>query len=485
MSVVYLPEDKRWSMIGEGLGSLVGAYVSRKLIDSDNKRVYQGIHDVNSDESIKPEDKPYRVGELFGAKGLALQQALLKQQQAGITTAHTQAETDLARSRNVQVQQQTQSQAQTDPLKRQELQGRVNAQPAQIAHTEAETQRAKAGTVEAGMQAQKTAQELADEQGRRDALARTLATTKPPEGIDPAQWYSIQLEGALGGPKAAASGIGAVAKANTAAAEIGPKTEARIGAENKVKAGTKPLENVDRQTVAGAAQLAEDMGPVLTSIENDPNARGGVSGYFKQLLTSHGYGTDPAFTSLVAAAHQQVQTSATSGSGFTGKTRTDLAKDVSPTVIKDKIQQIMDVNQLVHNQTARLESIRQEYAKDPQRNLDAIDNAISKLKERTAATDTLWYTKDGKAIFYKGRQVNPQSFVPVKNGAKEFAGEGSVDVGNGNTAKGQDLNDYARQYGVTPDQAVAVTKELSQGGMSLEQAIEKVTGVKRPDLAGK
>jgi hypothetical protein len=97
----------------------------------------------------------------------------------------------------------------------------------------------------------------------------------------------------------------------------------------------------------------------------------------------------------------------------------------------------------------------------------------------------LWYTKDGKAIFYTGEQVNPQSFLPVKNGAKEFAGEDPVDVGNGNTAKGQQVNDYARMYGVTPDQAVAVTKSLSQGGMSLEQAVEKVTGVKRPDLAGK
>jgi hypothetical protein len=490
MSVVYLPEDKRWTMVGEGLGSLVGAFVSRKLNDSNNQRVMKGIHDIEADDSIIPQDKPYLIGQRYGDHGLAMRQAILKQAQSGIATAHTQAETDLARSRNVQVQQQTQTQAQMAPLQQQELQGKVAAQPLQRENLAGEiTARGMKTPLEAHnleLTGQKTAQELQDEQGRRDALARTLATNKPPEGMDPAQWYAIQLEGALGGPKAAASGIAATTKAQTAAEEVGPRETARIAAQDKAKAGTKPLENVDRQQVANAASLTEDMGTVLKSIENDPKAQGGISGYFKQLLTSHGYGTDPAFTALVAAAHQQVQTSATSGSGFTGKTRVDLAKDVSPTVIKDKIQQIMDVNQYIHNQTARMESIRAEYAKDPQRNLEAIDSSIAGLKKITDTTDTLWYTKDGKAIFYKGQQINPKTFEPVKGGSKELSGEQSVDVGNGNTAKGQQLNDFARMFGVTPEQAVAVTKAL-QGPEhgTLKQTVEKVTGVKRPDLEGR
>lgn len=460
MSVVYLPEDKRWSLIGEGVGSLVGAFVSRKLIDSDNKRVAQQVQDINADDTISSQDKPYRISEVAGTKGLAMQQALLKMQQQGIVTQKDIAQTQEAKARADQIRQTTQTQAQTAPLQQQKLQGEVAAQPLQRANIASEISARETKTpLEAQnlqLTGQKTAEELQQQQSQRDALARVLATTKPPEGIDPTQWYSAQLQGLLGGPSAAARGLEATtrakATADEATAQAGPRAEARMAAEQKAKQGTVALPTQTVQTAAGAARTATGLSTVLDSVERDPKSVGGATGYVKAWLNEHGYASsDPMFTQQLAASQQLVAAAAQSGSGFGGKWRVDLAKTISPTVVKGKVYSVLEAGQIAHDQLAYLQNLKQNYSSG-QYNTQGLDASIDQMQKVADRTDSLWWTKDGKTIFYGGKQVDKETLQPVKGGASELTADAKI----GNTTfVAKDVNDAARAKGLTPQQVLA------------------------------
>jgi len=459
MSVVYLPEDKRWSLVGEGIGSLVGTFVGQKLKERDDQRVMQLVHQINSDDTIKSEDKPYRIGEIAGTKGLALQQGLLKLQQSGIVTQKDVAQTQEAQARTSQITQQTRQQAADAPLKQKILEGDVAAQPGKQALTAAQTEHAQAGTVKEGVEAQKTAQELQDWQAQRDALARTLAAQKPPEGIDPAQWYSIQLEGALGGPKAAASGIAKASAANAAAAQVGPKAESRAKAEQKAKEGTVALPEATSTAAAGSAKMAVGLGSVLDAVEHDPKSTGGITAYVKGWATEHGYALgDPLFTQQLAASQQLVASSAQTGTSFGGKWKVDLAKTISPTVVKGKVYQIQEADQVSTDALAYWENKKLNYA--GQYNTKQIDDTIAQLTKIKEQADTLWWTKDGKAIFYKGKQVNSETLQPIKDGARELTSD--TKIGN-TTFVAKDINDAARAKGLTPQQVIEALRAKMGG----------------------
>src|SRR5216684_8880308 len=125
MSVIYLPEDKRWSLVGSGIGELVGTYVAQQLKQRDDVRVAQGLQGMMSNPEVKPQDQPLEAIKQYGVKGFALYNALVKQQGQQVLNKERTAQTELAGKRGAQIDQQMGIQQQTAPLQQEKLRGEV------------------------------------------------------------------------------------------------------------------------------------------------------------------------------------------------------------------------------------------------------------------------------------------------------------------------------------------------------------------------
>jgi hypothetical protein len=496
MSVVYIPEDTRWKDMGQGIGQLVGAFVSRKLIDSDNRRVLQGIHDINVDESISPQDKATEVGMRFGQKGLAMTQALEKMRAEQVLTQERQAQTGLAQTRQRQIETMTPGAQQEQALRTQKTAGEVAMQPAEAELKAAQTAHAQAGTASelAGIpgktaEGQIKAGEAADQAAQRQALIRLYTAdpdgTSAALGVTTEQLHGILLGGALGGPKAAASGIEGAARTQGQTAQIAPRAEARIGAEQKAKEGTQPLPPALANTVGNSARLAEGLDETLKGVIGNPKSQGGVTAYVKSRLAEHGLmQADPAFAQQLANTHQLVAQAAGSLKGFMSAQSIGLAKTISPSVLVGKVLDVFEAHAQASDQLAYLENQRGNFTpqgKPTQHNLTAMDDAIGKLRKIKDYTGGLWSTVDNK-VYWQGKEVNPNTLEPVKGGSQEVPAKTKVDLGGGNWVDGEQINRQARTAGVTPEQAVEISKAIGKGEVP-EEAVKRVTGHKpRPPV---
>jgi len=200
MVVVYVPEDKRWQMIGQGLGGLLSGWAQGRV----DQQVGQQISQMSQDPQYT--NNPTKLYGDIGAKwGQYGQDRYLKSLDAGLKLAETQyykeryspasaalTEED-KRLRIQRLRQQIEEAKQTDPLKAQKLQ----------AELENEQRRARVGGATESEQIEKPKldvkkkrQEVESGAQDEDARRRLLAPPKPEdEDLPPGPGGALQMPG--------------------------------------------------------------------------------------------------------------------------------------------------------------------------------------------------------------------------------------------------------------------------------------------------
>lgn len=470
MAVIVLPDDRRAQLIGQGIGELVGTFVGQRLRDDQWRRMAQGVTEIQKDPNIEPGNQNVEILNRYGLQGLALTKALAAQQLAGINIKEKQAQTELAQQRaalaggQLQLLPLTAAQreaqlknVQSETAAREaKLPGELAEQGATLALRGAETTRAQAGASSEALTAQQKQQDL----DRDRMLAQMFANARTPEGAQqlesiqeqlgysPEQMNALRMQYAVGGAK----GVAKQVEATTTA-----KTRAEIQAAKPLT-----LPEVEISRAGGVVQKAATMGQVMDTIEQAPGAIGGPVAAIKSYLqrTTSLFQDDPEFAKRVTANEQLVADSVASGAGFVGKARIDLAHGTLPSIVQGKMRQVMELNTILHgeiaNQETRRMAFRDQYTTAP------IDHSIEQLKKQFDRTDSLWWTRGGKQVFFKGQQVNPNTLKPIEGGAKEFPENYRVTIG-GQPYTGALINTNARQLGMTPEGLLAAMKEQAGG----------------------
>lgn len=471
MAVIYLPEDRRWSGIGQGIGDLVGTLVGQQLKSRDDARVLQGVTQIQAQAGDNPQDVPAEVAKTYGIKGIALYGALQKMAAQQGLAAQRNAATQLDIARLGQIPGAIEKQqAETERAKAgtaKEI-GETKLLPLRAGEITAQTERAQAGTTEAQTQTANIAQQYQERKDQIDALAKmfTLSpedqeTVRKGIGVTPEQWHAIQLSATIGGPSAATKGI----EAAGAAQLVGPKAAAAAQARRDVEiaGGGKPPPTQVVTSAAGAARMAQGLGETLSAVEQDPAATGGPLAWVKAKLTEQGFlQSDPMFAQLLANTHQLVVQAAQKGQFISGES-IKLAKDISPSVQKGKVYSVLEANAIAEDSIAYLENLKMNYSEKAGYNTTSIDAAVGAMKKIADRTGSLWSTRmvdkenkqlPNQVLFYGGVQVDPKTLKPVKNGEKEAQPDKTYKLKFG-PVSGEAVNARARELGITPSSYLA------------------------------
>jgi hypothetical protein len=257
----------------------------------------------------------------------------------------------------------------------------------------------------------------------------------------------------------------------------GPRTyESVLKSEiDKVLARDKPTlmpQDMRTQTDNVAGTLP-DLDPFL-----EPGSGRGFWGNVQAWFSKKGFSADPGLLRDVTAGEQNMGHYAESGRGFGGAWRVKLGADVTPQVQHSTVANVLAVGQIAQSMLARLNNIRQQLAPMPgmQGQVEVIDQRIADVKKRLDQANTLWWASDkvdnvgGKLnpdtnspqhmhYYYRGQEVDknlrPIGTSTLLPGGKTYYLQGGRSTGY--TA--DEINDDARQAGVTPDRFYQMMKD--------------------------
>lgn len=459
MAVVYLPEDKRWSMLGQGFGELIGTMVGQHFKQQDDMRVMQGVDQIYQDQNIPDNEKPIVAAQQFGQKGYLATLARNKMIQQQAATQHTQAETELAKARMPLVQAQTQkAQAESGmiPVKAQQAQ-------ATLEHTQAETAKLAREAAQAEYQSKIF---------QNPDVARQIQGAL---GLTDQQMAEWQLSTRLS-PQAATQMRERTAQTPTAITE---KATAQERAKTAAAEGTKapPTELV--QQTGNSLALAQGLSDVADIIQKDPKLTGGVMDQVWAYAQRHGWvGANDWFGrplenlgQFQTTTQQLVATAAQTGSGFGGEWRVRLAADTLPHVNTGKVRGMLELAAVAQHQKLMLEG--QMNALPPSTYKEGIQKSIDSLDKVVRRFDSLWWTKGGQ-VYWHGKQVDPNTLTPT-GASSEIKGD--LKVGN-QTVSSEHINNAARSFGFTPEAMLEYSRIKLSGGVvppALKQVEEAVS----------
>lgn len=466
MSVIYLPEDKRAQVIGQGLGSLIGVFAAQKLQEGFDRDTMRQVYEVQNDGNIPGPQKPLAILDRAGPRGVKMYNDLAKN---SLAMALTQQKINTEATLPALHEAQTKSSLANAFATAQKLPGQLQETQARIGEIGASTQEKQALTGKAQADtAYKQAEtgQLPDLAASRQATtAKTRAetekliresnalaegsTTITPEALK--QQYPSLTPEQLNAVMAAKS-TGDMKKVNEAISRF-------VSANTRASEGELPTDV--RQAAVKAAPLLDNLKKVLNDTTTNPNTSGGPLVYAQAWLAKHGIGNpDPQMLQQLTSGEQLLAEFIQSKGGFGGQYLVNVGREVLPNLMKGKMFQVLESGTLANSTYAGLkanyDALPERLKNSPQ--ASALTNQIKAAEEVAKDVDTLWWTKDGRTIFYHGKQVNPDTFQPIKGGAEELSSEQVFPLGGGVTMTGMDLNQTARKMGITPQQALAGLK---------------------------
>lgn len=479
MPTINLPQDNRWGALGQGLGNVI----SGALEVHADKQLGQQVSQVMQDDTIAPAKKPTKVLEQFGRKGLDIYDDLLKGQQQSAVITHLLAQTAATDLQNKitgakagvaqpMAEAELQSVVAGNALKGAQtagvqqgtteanalMPGKLEAQSAAINQTQTVTTNAQAQTP--GIKAASTLEGVKVEQAQQQ-LDRTKQMLKEggsgsldniltSVGIDPN------------------SADGKVAKnAYMMAPDI---TKASEGFMKVIQDRTKrddkantpvSLQGDERKFAGESSQLAESLGRYVDVLTKNPQETGLLASA-KGFMVKHGLMEgDPALVDLMENQLQIVASHATAGGGFFSPGRVTLSQSVTPSVNRSVVANIIAADTIVDREIAKTQSQIDALAPNVI-NKPLKDNLakLQKIKETTGSFQAYEAGPEGSkkpVTFFKGDQVDPQTFKPLLKGSETFKFKGE------NWVKGADVLQAAKKWSMTPQDYLAALKSKYGG----------------------
>jgi hypothetical protein len=470
MAVVYVPQDKRWSNLGEALGKLGGNVVSAY----EDKQVAQGVQSIMQDQSVPPDQKISTITARYGTPGfnIALNQmkaGLVSQQIAASKTAQglTQAQqtgADIANQTNLakapaNVQQAyaqakltgsqdllTQAEAANTNAKLPLIQQQVGQVAAETARTENQSK---------GLALEN--QLLVNQSALTNALASDpskLVQSLSSQGItDPTEIARATNAAATGGIK------GLQAETD----KILSEHQQFASQANAAKIRANEPKDLDPQNVtfaANAAQNATAVGNFFKAFEKEPATGLATGASIKAWLESHGFSSgDPTFLQEWENQQQAIAKTATSGGGFFAQGRVNLAHDVTPNMSKSPLANIIAVDSIADQTIAelntRLSSIATNKTRTP------LENALKQwqdIKKQTGSLSSYVDTTGHSVVMYQGNQVDPSTLNIILSADKR------VQFKSGFATNGALIMQQAVARKISPQEVVA-QMETQYGGV--------------------
>ena len=211
------------------------------------------------------------------------------------------------------------------------------------------------------------------------------------------------------------------------------------------------------QRVAEVENRTRTFTQVMDDIETNPRLNGGIqAALVNPILARYGYdfGLIPPESYGEMGTASQLALQALQGHrGFGGSYLVKAVAETMPTAAKQKLFKAIETNFQAQQDVVELESLKRA-AQDKGQATGQLDTAIEKARELERRTGTLWWTGD-KRVFFKGREINPDTWVAVEGGAREFAPKDYLRVREGTSMTGAEINQLARESGQTPEQILA------------------------------
>jgi hypothetical protein len=231
------------------------------------------------------------------------------------------------------------------------------------------------------------------------------------------------------------------------------------------------------QDVAAMLPAIQSYQATLDQIEKYPQMQGGpVSGVVAPLLQKYGFDgvmgffkSNPEVLQQLTTSEQLTLQTVEGHHGMGGQFLVPLVSATMPSAAKSKLFSAVETNVKAEDYLAKLGSLRAAYQAGgiDTKQLDEATAAAQKLYDRSSS---LWWTgatadnpNAPSRVFFNGREINPATFQPVEGGAREFAPQDFVKLGDKLSVTGAQLNAAARREGKTPEEILAIMKAQVPG----------------------
>lgn len=487
MPVIQLPKDTRFGDLGAGLGNLIGSAVTALK----DREAQQGVAQIMEDSSISDADKGVQALKKFGDKGYSFYQQFVKSRVLDAQLKETLADVGLKQVKTalegaklpvagklaegaVALQgAQTQATAAEAPLREAQA-ARLNALTGpEVAQTTAQTAQTQATTAteealrtprvagalatatqgaektdEERMRNAATAQALLQEgipvpptvgrsveagaeqpplakppdggtTGRLDPILKSYETILPPDQLAQVR-ATYDANARSRDPKQRAKALdAAVDQANTLAA-----------AQRKVeKPGALPADAA--KVARSSAEYGTSMETFVNELARDPAKVGLLSGTaLKAYLERYGVSPgDESLSKMFETQKQLIADQAKSGSVFMSAQTIKLAKDISPSVNRSPLSNLIAADAVADRQLASISTELDRFGKTAidTTGLERAKGYWERIKKITGSIQSHVVTDENgrnerTVMYFLGNQVNPNSMKPlVKNDKTEYS----------------------------------------------------------------
>jgi len=484
MAVIYLPEDKRAQILGQGLGALAGNIVSAW----QDRQVNAGVQQIMQDQSIAQDQKIPTITAKYGKSGFdailnQLKAKLITQQIAGAqgTQALTQAQTTGVIDKNALTEATMPEQIAAAKLKNQQtlagiglagaetdrtkvqvpyIEAQTKGVGATTAETEARTETEKMRPGLVGAQSAKTGAEADQERIRTQLMDAQLDLYK---SLSAGDEQSFQDRLSQIGITDATEQNRVRDALRTGGMEGYQKEVDKISSEHQQGKQAEKQAQIQRDRpidldsnnlnfTSNSAANAQASDRFLQAFLKEPATGLATGASIKAWMEGHGFSSgDPTFLNMYESQQQQIQKTATSGGGFFAQGRVALAHDVTANMSKSPLSNLIALDAVADQHIAelknRLSGINTNKPRAP------FDDALEKWQKVKDVTGTLQSYIDGggkSVVIFQGNQVDPTNlkvllpgnkFVPLKPG------------GDGNY--GAQIIEAAKMYHMRPEEYIA------------------------------
>lgn len=203
----------------------------------------------------------------------------------------------------------------------------------------------------------------------------------------------------------------------------------------------------------------------MDNLEQHPQMTGGPSAIAAGFLAKYGlpdFGmAPPEVLSQLATSEQLALQTLQGHQGLGGQYLVPFVSATMPSAAKSKIFSAVETNVKAEDYISQLSSLRTAY-QAARMDTTQVDDALAAAQKLHDRTSTLWWTGaspgQSSKVFYKGREINPETWQPVQGGAKEYNPQENIRFGGDRSMSGADINKLARESGRTPE---AVRAELA------------------------
>jgi|SRR5579872_1010677 len=494
MPVIYLPEDKRSALIGQGLGAAAGSAIQNVQL----KQTAEGVQKIMSDPSIADNDKFGEVAKQFGVPGTEFFKTFTQNQLVQAKLKDTLAQVGLTAAQKAQLEAKTPyagpqaaatlagTEAATAATQQATEKSKMLAplEAGQIAATTAGTQQATArsqiltpedakqlqiknqiigtsGVQEAGAVAEKAGSESQVAAMTADRMRRMNEILTQGEASPTSLDTMLHAVG-INDPKQAATYKAMYGNVLYSTGDPGKAGEAvmkditaRQRAESAAKMRADVPNEAETKYAAEAATHAESAQRFMDAFAKNPQKVGLLQGAnLKASLESWGVPTgDPEVLDMWNASIQQTASAATSGGGFFAQGRVRLAKDVTPGITETPLHALISADQVADRMLANLNA---RIADRPdQKSLQQAKEKWEGVKKLTGSLQSYVVGPADKpdeqksVVMFNGNQVDPKSFKSLVVGDKKYK------ASDGASYLGADIILKAKQRNLDPTDVLA------------------------------